>query len=66
MLVPGGQWNARGEMGAWAETERGALPRAVPGLHEGSVEVTSGCTGGMLLARASLTTGGQRRLTAAR
>lgn len=56
-LVPGGRWNARGETGAWAEAERGDLPRALAGLAESGVTLAGVCTGGMLLSRAGLTEG---------
>lgn len=57
LVVPGGQWNARGETGAWAEAERGVLPARVRDLHDAGVTVAGVCTGGMLLARAGVTDG---------
>lgn len=57
VLVPGGQWGARGETGAWAEAERGAIPDAIGRLSGGGVSVTGVCTGGMLLAQAGITDG---------
>ena len=57
LVVPGGQWGARGETGAWAEAERGALPAAIADLQEAGVDLASVCTGGMLLARARVTDG---------
>jgi transcriptional regulator GlxA family with amidase domain len=56
LVVPGGGWNDRGESGAWAEAERGAVPdlladRAAETLLAGV------CSGGMLLARAGLLDG---------
>lgn len=55
VLVPGGGWNDRDTAGAWAEAERGDLPRAVASLHEAGTRVASVCTGAMILARAGLT-----------
>jgi len=55
VLVPGGQWGARGETGAWAEAERGDIPEAVARLYDEGVSVLGVCTGGMLLARAGIT-----------
>lgn len=57
VLVPGGQWGARGETGAWAEAERGAIPDAISRLSDEGVSVAGVCTGGMLLARAGITDG---------
>lgn len=57
VLVPGGQWGARGETGAWAEAERGDIPDAVARLYDEGVSVGGVCTGGMLLARAGITDG---------
>jgi len=54
LVVPGGQWNARGETGAWAEAERGDLPDAIARLHEGGSTVAGVCTGGMLMQRAGI------------
>ncbi|MFD1642977.1 DJ-1/PfpI family protein [Halohasta litorea] len=57
LVVPGGQWGARGETGAWAEAERGDLPAAIACLQEAGVDLAAVCTGGMLLARAGVTDG---------
>jgi len=57
VLVPGGGWNNRGEAGAWAEAEHGAIPDAVAAAHGRGATVAGVCTGGMLLARAGLTDG---------
>ena len=57
LVVPGGQWGARGETGAWAAAERGELPDAIARLHEAGVDLAAVCTGGMLLARAGVTEG---------
>lgn len=55
LVVPGGGWGDRAETGAWAEAERGDLPKAIADLYETGVMVASVCTGGMLLAAAGLT-----------
>jgi len=57
LVVPGGGWNDRGEAGAWAEAERGALPDAIARLHEAGTAIAGVCTGGMLLARSGVTDG---------
>lgn len=57
VVVPGGGWNDRDEAGAWAEAERGDLPRALAALHDTGTQVASVCTGAMILARAGLTDG---------
>lgn len=57
IVVPGGQWGARDDTGAWAEAERGDLPDALATLYEDGVTALGVCTGGMLLARAGVTDG---------
>ena len=57
VVVPGGGWNDRGAVGAWAEAERGDLPRALARLHAAGTTVATVCTGGMLAAAAGLTSG---------
>jgi transcriptional regulator GlxA family with amidase domain len=57
VVVPGGGWNGRGETGAWAEAERGAIPDAVATLHDEGATVAAVCTGGMLLSRAGVLDG---------
>jgi transcriptional regulator GlxA family with amidase domain len=57
LVVPGGQWSARGETGAWAEAERGVLPEAIAHQYDDGVDLAAVCTGGMLLARAGVTDG---------
>ena len=55
VIVPGGGWAQR--RGAFAEAERGELPRALATVHAAGVRVASVCTGAMLLAAAGLTDG---------
>ncbi len=57
LVVPGGQWNARGETGAWAEAERGALPDEIARRHDAGTTVAGVCTGGMVMARAGVLAG---------
>ncbi|QLG62419.1 DJ-1/PfpI family protein [Halorarum salinum] len=57
LVVPGGGWNDRGEEGAWAEYERGAVPDAVAAHHDAGATVASVCTGGMLLSKAGVLSG---------
>jgi transcriptional regulator GlxA family with amidase domain len=57
VVVPGGGWNTREDVGAWAEAERGVIPDAVARLHGAGVDLAAVCTGGMLLARAGVTDG---------
>lgn len=57
VVVPGGGWNARGEAGAWAEAERGAIPDALSQLSDEGVTVAAVCTGAVLLERAGLLEG---------
>jgi transcriptional regulator GlxA family with amidase domain len=57
LVVPGGGWNDRSEAGAWAEAQKGAVPRAASAYHDAGVTVASVCTGGMLLAESGLTDG---------
>ncbi|MFC6975129.1 DJ-1/PfpI family protein [Halomicroarcula sp. GCM10025709] len=57
VVVAGGGWNARGDEGAWAEAQRGALPELLAAAHDRGATVAGVCTGGMLLARAGLLDG---------
>jgi transcriptional regulator GlxA family with amidase domain len=57
LVVPGGNWNARGDTGAWAEAEAGDVPAAIARLHDAGSTVAGVCTGGMLMARAGVLSG---------
>lgn len=57
LVVPGGGWGDRADVGAWGEAERGELPEAVANRHAKGSTVATVCTGGMLAARAGLTAG---------
>jgi transcriptional regulator GlxA family with amidase domain len=57
VIVPGGSWAARSQVGAWGEIERGHLPRALAALHRGGAQVAAVCTGAMLLSAAGITRG---------
>jgi transcriptional regulator GlxA family with amidase domain len=54
LVVPGGGWITRAAAGAWAETQRGALPAKIAQLHREGVVMASVCTGAMLLSAAGL------------
>lgn len=58
LLVPGGGWTARDEeASAWAEAQRGAVPRAVSAYGEAGRTLAGVCTGGMLLAEGGVLDG---------
>ncbi|SNR52653.1 DJ-1/PfpI family protein [Halorubrum vacuolatum] len=58
LVVPGGGWNARDEeASAWAEAQRGDIPRALAAYHDAGVRIATVCTGSMLLATAGITDG---------
>jgi transcriptional regulator GlxA family with amidase domain len=65
VIVPGGGWNDRGPEGAWAQAQRGDLPRAVAEHHRAGGHVAAVCTGGMLAAAAGVV-GGRPATTHAR
>jgi transcriptional regulator GlxA family with amidase domain len=54
IVVPGGGWGTRAERGAWAEAQRGDLPRRLAALAPGCQWIASVCTGAMLLSAAGL------------
>jgi transcriptional regulator GlxA family with amidase domain len=58
LVVPGGGWSARDEeASAWAEAQKGDVPRALADHHAGGTRIASVCTGSMLLAAAGVTDG---------
>ena len=58
LVVPGGGWSARDEAAsAWAEAQKGDVPRALADHHAGGTRIASVCTGSMLLAAAGVTDG---------
>jgi len=55
---PGGGWTARDEdASAWAEAQKGDVPRALGEYHAAGVRTAAVCTGAMLLAEAGVTDG---------
>jgi len=59
VLVPGGSWVARADVGAWGEVQRGDwMPLLAEAAQQGSV-MAAVCTGTMLLAHAGVV--GRRR-----
>lgn len=54
IIVPGGGWNDRSDVGAYAEARRGDLPAALRRLHDEGAVVASVCTGAMLVSAAGL------------
>ena len=58
LVVPGGGWTARDESAsAWAEAQKGDVPRALASHHAAGTRIASVCTGSMLLAEAGVTDG---------
>jgi transcriptional regulator GlxA family with amidase domain len=57
LVVPGGGWATRATSGAWAEAQRGALPRALAERHGAGTQIAGVCTGTMLVAAAGLLLG---------
>jgi len=57
VIVPGGGWGERADVGAWGEAQRGDLPASIRRAREGGAAMASVCTGAMLLAAAGLTAG---------
>jgi len=57
LIVPGGGWVAREPKGAWAEYQRGLLPKKIAQFHAAGTIVAGVCTGTMLLAAAGILNG---------
>lgn len=59
LIVPGGGWGTRSEVGAWGEAQRRELPAALRQAMADAPEMTLAtvCTGAMLAAHAGLTAG---------
>jgi transcriptional regulator GlxA family with amidase domain len=57
VLVPGGGWNDRSGVGAFAEARRGVITKALADRHAVGRRVGSVCTGAMLLAEAGILRG---------
>ena len=57
LVVPGGGWFDRGGDGAWAQAQRGDIPRAIAERHAAGTVVASVCTGALLLAHAGVLRG---------
>lgn len=50
IIVPGGGWNSRAEQSAWAEVQKGDLPKAIAEYHYSGKTIAGVCTGGMIMA----------------
>ncbi|GAB7192962.1 hypothetical protein NUM3379_36710 [Kineococcus sp. NUM-3379] len=57
VVVPGGGWTTRAPQGAWAQAQRGELPRALAALAADGTLLASVCTGALLLGAAGLLRG---------
>ncbi|WP_008312326.1 DJ-1/PfpI family protein [Leptolyngbya sp. PCC 6406] len=57
LIVPGGGWGNRATQGAWAEAQRGEIPKAISRLHQSGTTIASVCTGAMLVAETGLLKG---------
>jgi transcriptional regulator GlxA family with amidase domain len=57
LVVPGGGWIDRSLKGAYAEAQRGVIPKIIKSLHEAGAICASVCTGAMLLAAGGILKG---------
>jgi transcriptional regulator GlxA family with amidase domain len=57
VVVPGGGWVARAEVGAWAEAKRGEWPKLLAEAAGAGSVLAGVCTGSMLLAHAGVLAG---------
>ena len=58
LVVPGGGWTDHDEAAsAWAEAQRGEVPRALSAHHAAGTRIAAVCTGAMLLAAGGVTDG---------
>jgi len=57
VVVPGGGWVTRSEVGAWAEVKRGEWPRLLAEAARCGAVVAGVCTGALLLAHAGVLDG---------
>lgn len=57
LVVPGGGWAARAEVGAWGEAQRGVIPAAIAKQAKRGATIATVCTGAMLAAYGGLTAG---------
>jgi transcriptional regulator GlxA family with amidase domain len=54
LIVPGGSWAARADVGAWGEVQRGDWLPLLKQAREGGAVMAGVCSGAMLLAHAGL------------
>ncbi|WP_232697740.1 DJ-1/PfpI family protein [Brevibacillus daliensis] len=57
LIIPGGGWNHKAELGARKEAERGELPQLIQNMHANGTIVAGVCTGSMLLAASGIMKG---------
>jgi transcriptional regulator GlxA family with amidase domain len=59
LVIPGGGWTRRKSQGAWAEVQRGVLPKMIAERHGAGAKIATVCTGAFLAAAAGLLEGRQ-------